>query len=349
MPELWFCLVALMLTAYVVLDGFDLGVGMLHLFVARTEPERCEVIGSIAPVWNGNEVWLVAGGGALYFAFPGLYAASFSGFYLPLIFVLWLLILRGMSIELREHVDHPIWAPFWDAVFFGSSFLLVVFFGAALGNVVRGVPMETAGGFFLALWTNFTPYGEAGILDWYTIPVALFVVATLAMHGALWLRYKTSGAVHARATLVSRWSFAAVVVFTLVVTGITSVVQPHIMQSFIERPWSVIFPLIALAGLAGVFLFSRRKGGEGRAFGSSCAFVVGMLTSVVSGLFPYVLPSNGDVTKGLTVYNTSNEIPTMQMGIIWCLPGLMLAACYSVLVFRKFSGKVATSGHGARY
>ncbi len=348
MPELWFCLVALMLTAYVVLDGFDLGVGVLHLFVARTEAERCEVLGSIAPVWNGNEVWLVAGGGALYFAFPGLYAASFSGFYLPLIIVLWLLIMRGMSIELREQVDHPIWAPFWDAVFFGSSFLLVVFFGAALGNVVRGVPMDGAGGFFLPLWTNFTPYGDAGILDWYTIPVALFVVATLTMHGALWLRYKTSGAVFERATVVSRAAFAAVVIFTLVVTGITFVVQPHILHSFTERPWSGIFPVIALAGLAGIFMFSSRKGGEGKAFASSCAFLVGMLTSVVSGLFPYVLPSNGDAAKGLTVYNTSNELSTMQMGIIWVAPGLLLAACYSVLIFRRFSGKIQLHG-GAHY
>jgi cytochrome d ubiquinol oxidase subunit II len=348
MPELWFGLVAVMLTAYVVLDGFDLGVGMLSMFVARTESERCQVLGSIAPVWNGNEVWLVAGGGALYFAFPGLYAASFSGFYLPLIIVLWLLIMRGMSIELREHVDHPIWAPFWDAVFFGSSLLLVVFFGAALGNVVRGVPMDGNGGFFLALWTNFSPYGEAGILDWYTIPVALFVVATLAMHGGLWLRYKTSGAIHERASLASRWAFAAVVIFTLIVTGITFVVQPHILQSFAERPWSAIFPLIALGGLAGIFIFSKRKNAEGRAFAASCAYIVGMLTSVVSGLFPYVLPSNGDAAKGLTVYNTSNEISTMQMGIIWCLPGLILAVCYSMVIFRKFSGKVET-GHSAHY
>jgi cytochrome d ubiquinol oxidase subunit II len=348
MPELWFGLVAVMLTAYVVLDGFDLGVGMLSMFVARTEAERCQVLGTIAPVWNGNEVWLVAGGGALYFAFPGLYAASFSGFYLPLIIVLWLLIMRGMSIELREHVDHPIWAPFWDAAFFGSSLLLVIFFGAALGNIIRGVPMDANGGFFLALWTNFSPYGEAGILDWYTIPVALFVVATLAMHGSLWLRYKTSGAVFERASMVSRIAFAAVVIFTLIVTGITVVVQPHILHSFSERPWSAIFPIIALAGLAGVFIFSGRKGGDGRAFAASCAYIVGMLTSVVSGLFPYVLPSNGDLTKGLTVYNTSNEISTMQTGMMWVFPGLILAAIYSAVVFRKFSGKVA-SGHSAHY
>src|SRR5271169_6435254 len=141
MGFIWFWLVALMLVAYVVLDGFDLGVGILHLFVARTEEERKLTLRSIGPVWDGNEVWLLAGGGTLYFAFPALYASSFSGFYLALMIVLWLLMLRGISIEFRSHVDSDLWANFWDAVFCGASALLAIFYGAALGNVVRGVPI----------------------------------------------------------------------------------------------------------------------------------------------------------------------------------------------------------------
>ena len=169
MPTLWFCLVAFMIAVYVLLDGFDLGVGIVHLGVARTDAERRAVMGSIGPVWDGNEVWLIAGGGTLFFAFPVLYASSFSGFYLPLMMVLWLLVLRGISIEFRSLVDGPVWSPLWDLVFCGSSALLAIFFGAALGNVVRGVPLDARGYFFEPLWTNFTFADTAGILDWYTI------------------------------------------------------------------------------------------------------------------------------------------------------------------------------------
>src|SRR5712675_3006254 len=141
METLWFCLVAFLIAGYVVLDGFDLGAGAIHLLVAETDAERSAVLSSIGPVWDGNEVWLVAGGGTLYFAFPALYSAAFSGFYLALMMVLWLLILRGISIELRSHIESPIWKPFWDLIFGGSSALLALLYGAALGNVVRGVPL----------------------------------------------------------------------------------------------------------------------------------------------------------------------------------------------------------------
>src|SRR5580658_5253981 len=169
MGHIWFCLVAVMLVGYVVLDGFDIGAGVLHLVVARTEGERRMILASIGPVWNGNEVWLLAAGGTLYFAFPALYASGFSGFYLPLMMVLWLLILRGTAIEFRNHVDGSVWAAFWDGVFCFASVLLVIFYGAALGNVVRGVPLDEHGRFFESLWTNFQPGANAGILDWFTI------------------------------------------------------------------------------------------------------------------------------------------------------------------------------------
>src|SRR6202795_3044824 len=173
METLWFCLVAVMLALYVLLDGFDLGAGAVHFLVAKTEEERRQVIASIGPVWDGNEVWLLAAAGTLYFAFPALYAASFSGFYLPLMMVLWLLMLRGISIEFRSHVESPVWRPLWDVVFGGASALLAIFFGAALGNVVRGVPLDASGFFFLPLWTDFWTGGQLGILDWYTLAIGL--------------------------------------------------------------------------------------------------------------------------------------------------------------------------------
>src|SRR6476469_9807143 len=153
MGFIWFWIVAVMLAAYVVLDGFDLGVGILHPLLAGSESDRQIMLRSIGPVWDGNEVWLLAGGGTLYFAFPALYASSFSGFYLPLMIVLWLLILPGISIEFRNPVHSLVWEPLWDAVFAGASGLLAIFFGAALGNVVRGVPLDRSGEFFLPLWT----------------------------------------------------------------------------------------------------------------------------------------------------------------------------------------------------
>ena len=142
MGFIWFWIVAVMLAAYVVLDGFDLGVGILHPLLARSESDRQIMLRSIGPVWDGNEVWLLAGGGTLYFAFPALYASAFSGFYLALMIVLWLLIMRGASVELRMHIDHPLWQAFFDGLFFLSSSLLAVFFGAALANVIRGVPLQ---------------------------------------------------------------------------------------------------------------------------------------------------------------------------------------------------------------
>src|ERR1700678_4121770 len=154
METLWFMIVAVMLAAYVVLDGFDLGVGAIYLGVARPGDDRRRALRAIGPVWDGNEVWLVAAGGTLYFAFPLLYASSFSGFYLPLMMVLWLLMLRAIGIELRSHVEERVWQGFFDTIFGVSSILLAIFFGAALGNVVRGVPLNAEGYFFEPLWTN---------------------------------------------------------------------------------------------------------------------------------------------------------------------------------------------------
>src|ERR1700730_12392770 len=169
MGFIWFWIVATMLVAYVVLDGFDLGVGIVQPLLARSEQERQIMLRSIGPVWDGNEVWLLAGGGTLYFAFPMPYASAFSGFYLALMIVLWLIILRGASIELRMHIDDGLWRSFFDGLFFVSSLLLAVFFGAALANVIRGVPLRADGYFFLPLWTNWRVGPEPSVLDWYTL------------------------------------------------------------------------------------------------------------------------------------------------------------------------------------
>src|SRR5579864_2575792 len=205
MPTLWFILVAFMLTMYVLLDGFDLGAGIIHLVAARTDTERRFILGAIGPVWDGNEVWLIAAGGTMFFTFPLLYASSFSGFYLPLIIVLWLLMGRGVSIELRSRISNPVWRSFWDGMFFLGSALLAIFYGAALGNVIRGVSLNAQGYFFEALWTDFNPFSpDPGILDWYTILTGLLAFAVLLVHGANYIAAKTDGAVNERARRISR-------------------------------------------------------------------------------------------------------------------------------------------------
>ncbi len=346
MEVIWFCLVALMIAAYVVLDGFDIGAGILHLFAAKSDGERRQVLQSIGPVWDGNEVWLIAGGGVLYFAFPKLYASSFSGFYLPLMVVLWLLILRGLAIELRAHMDSPVWSPFWDAVFAGASACLALFYGVALGNVVRGVPLDNEGHFFLPFWTDFNVGPEPGILDWYTILVGVLAALTLTMHGALWVAYKTDGELHHRTLRYGRTSWWGVAAMTAVVTIATFAIQPQVPAGFQARPWAAVFPLLALAGLAGVAVFTRSANGELKAFLASSVYIVGMLTSAAQGLFPYVLPANTSPELGLTVYNASAPEYGLKIGLAWWIPGMILVLGYFIYTYRRLAGKVTLEPGG---
>jgi len=347
MGTVWFCLVAVMVAMYVLLDGLDLGAGAIHFLVAKTEEERRQVIASIGPVWDGNEVWLLAAGGTLYFAFPMLYASGFSGFYLPLMMVLWLLILRGTSIEFRNHVDSRVWIPFWDFVFSVSSLLLAVFFGAALGNVVRGVPLDGTGYFFEPLWTNFRLSEHTGILDWYTILVGVTALAALMMHGALWIRLKTSGELAERAAKVASLAWWAILVLTALLTMITFAVQPQVAANFKTWPLGYILPAIAVAGLAGV-QFELRRRGELNAFLSSATYLLGMLTSVVFGVYPMVLPARNPVNS-LTVASAQAGAYGLKIGLIWWVIGMTLATIYLVHVYRSFAGKVSTEKNGHSY
>jgi cytochrome bd ubiquinol oxidase subunit II len=346
METLWFCLVAVMVAMYVLLDGFDLGAGAVHFLVARTNEERRQVIATIGPVWDGNEVWLLAAGGTLYFAFPLLYASGFSGFYLPLMMVLWLLILRGASIEFRNHIESPIWIPFWDFVFSVSSLLLAIFFGAALGNVVRGVPLDDSRYFFEPLWTNFRLGDHPGILDWYTILVGVTALLTLMLHGALWVQFKTFAAVRDRAARVASRTWWGVLIFTGLLTMVTFSVQPQVIANFRTWPAGFILPAIAVAGLAGI-QFELRRGKELNAFLASCTYLLGMLTSVVFGVYPMVLPARNP-TYSLTVTNAKAGDYGLKIGLIWWAIGMILAAGYFIYVYRTFAGKVTadTDPHG---
>ena len=346
MPTLWFILVAFMLTMYVLLDGFDLGAGIIYLVAARTDTERRLILRAIGPVWDGNEVWLIAAAGTLFFTFPLLYASSFSGFYLPLIIVLWLFMGRGVAVELRSQIDNRVWASFWDGIFFIASSLLAIFFGAALGNVIRGVSINAQGYFFEPLWTNFNPFStNPGILDWYTILTGLLAFAVLLTHGANYIAVKTEGVLHERAWRLSRFGWLATIPLAILASIATFFVQPQVYTSFTQRPWGVVFPLIALIGLlgAGFFNFRRR---DMPALLSSGAFILGMLATSAFSLYPLVLPA---VNHGnsLTINNTSASQYGLTVGLIWWSVGIILAAIYFIITYRRFRGKVtAESSQG---
>ena len=277
MGTVWFGLVAVMIAMYVLLDGFDLGAGAIHFLVGKTREERRQVLATIGPVWDGNEVWLLAAGGTLYFAFPELYASAFSGFYLPLMMVLWLLILRGLAIEFRNHVKSEVWTPLWDFLFSGASLLLVIFYGAALGNVVRGVPLDASGYFFEPLWTDWRLGPSTGILDWYTVMVGVVALMALILHGSLWVQLKTSGAVQERAGALAGRAWWAVVVLTVLVTVVTFRVQAQILSNFSRWPLGM-----DSAGVGGCRI-GGNKGLAGAAAGD--ARVSGLLR--VSGWHAY--------------------------------------------------------------
>jgi cytochrome d ubiquinol oxidase subunit II len=343
MPTLWFILVGGMLSTYVLLDGFDLGAGVLHLFAARNDRERRTIIRAIGPVWDGNEVWLIAAGGTLFFAFPLLYASSFSGFYLPLIIVLWLLMLRGAAIELRSHLPNPVWAGFWDGTFAFSSALLAFFFGAALANVVRGVPLDASHFFFAPLWTNFDPTSATpGILDWYTILIGLLSLAALTVHGAAWIAVKTEGVVQTRARRSVRNAWLATVALTVLGTIATYGLRPTMFSNFHSAPWGLLFPALVVAGLAGVGWFHSLQR-DLPTFFASCAFLLGLLASAAFGLYPDVLPAVNPAYS-LTVQNAAASHYGLAVGLIWWPIGMLLAAAYFILTYRLFRGKVSVAG-----
>jgi cytochrome d ubiquinol oxidase subunit II len=339
MATLWFCLVAMMIAGYVLLDGFDLGAGIVQLFVARTEREKSHVLDSIGPVWDGNEVWLLAVGGTLFFAFPTLYASAFSGFYLSLMMVLWLLILRGISIEFRNHVAGPLWQPLWSTVFGLASAALALVFGVALGNVVRGVPLDQNGYFFLPFWTNLSPSGQVGILDWYTLLVGVTSFLALAVHGSLWVVLKTEGSLQERTRSFGAKCWTASVPILLLMTAASFSVHPNLIKQFRTHLWAVVFPALTVIGMIGTRVFSSRRQ-DLRAFLASGLALVGMLASVAFGVFPNVLPSNTAPDLGLTIYNAATAEHGLIVGLWWFLPGMALAIGYSVLVYRHFAGKV---------
>jgi cytochrome bd ubiquinol oxidase subunit II len=339
METFWFIALVFMMIMYVILDGFDLGCGIFYLSAAKTDNERRIILNSIGPVWDGNEVWLVAAGGTLFFSFPIMYASSFSGFYLPLMLVLWLLIGRAIGIELRKHIDNVLWKKFWDAVFAISSTMLVIFFGAALGNIIRGVPLQKDGTFFEALWTTFTVSPDAGIIDWFTILMSLVAFSVLRGHAANFISVKTEGDIQEKARKISRSAYYYNLMLSIIMFIAVSVVRPEMWENYFKHYWGFIFPAAGIAGLAGMVIF-RQKQNDVKAFISSSVFIAGMLAGTAFGLYPNLLPSTINNNYSLTIYNSKAADYGLQIGLYWWIAGIILTTFYFIYLFRNFRGKV---------
>jgi cytochrome bd ubiquinol oxidase subunit II len=321
---MWFSFLAFMITMYVILDGFNLGVGALHLVLARTEPEREEATGAIGPVWNGNEVWLIAAGGVLFMIFPKVYAAAFSGLYFGLILALWLLVGRGLGLELRHQVDNPLWRQACDAVFALSSAGLAFVFGVALGNVVRGVPLGADGYFHLALFD---------ILNWYALLVGVFGLAVLCMHGASFLALRGTGELAERARRWARVLWWPEVALFAGLIAPTYGVREEMLTNLVDHPWRLVFPVLAVGALGAVFA-NQRRGLWGRAFASSSLFIVGLLTTMAAGLYPNVLPAHDGHPYSLTIHNGIAGDTVLRTALIWWPLALLLAGFYFFLAYR---------------
>lgn len=356
MELFWYIMLATMLTLYMVLDGYDFGAGIIHLFFAKTEADKKAITKAIGPFWDANEVWLIAGGGVLFFAFPTLYASAFSGFYLPLIMILWLLILRAIGLELRGQLNSLVWRVVWDKVFGISSLLLALFFALALGNIVRGVNMgEVVNGvstyephyFLLPLWNpTFDPLAESlGIIDWFTLMLGIIGVVSLIIHGANWIIYKTNSSINEKLkTLVFRLNF---VLFALVIISLLTwhIVEPKPFTNFINHPVLWIFPLLTFLGLFGLFrINSFKKDGLGFLF--STLFLIGGFASTVIAIFPNLLPSTNEINPSLTLYNTAASEYGLSVGLNWFAIGIVLVAVYFILQYRIFKGKMDDIDYG---
>ncbi|MXV38253.1 cytochrome d ubiquinol oxidase subunit II [Flavobacteriaceae bacterium Ap0902] len=356
MEILWFVVIAIILTVFFVLDGYDFGTGIIHLFFAKKEKDK-EVIAKAAGLyWDSNEVWLVAAGGLLFMAFPTYYASVFSGFYLPLIIVLWLIVFRAIGLELRSQFDSSMWKAIWDASFGIASLLLALFFGVALGNIARGVnlgeiqngePIYEGHYFFLPLWdSTFSPLSHTpGVIDWFTLIIGLIAVVALAIHGANWIILKTNSTINDKLKNI-------IFILNIVLLGLTIFslwtwlkINPDALNNFSQRPYLIIFPLIYFVGLIGLF-FRKKIKNNFYGFVLSTLVIIGGITATLASMFPVMLRSTNSINPPLTIYNTSAHAYELSVAVYWFILGLILIIIYTIIQKRLLGGKIDDMDYG---
>jgi len=340
MIAIWYAVVSFMLIIYVVLDGRNFGAGMLHWFVARTPAERRQVMAAIGPLWTWHEVWLLGFGGTLIAIFPRLMASAFAGYYLALFLILWCLILRGVSIEVGGHINDRLWQGYWDFNFVLSNFLLAILFGAAAGNVARGVPLDPQGNFSMAFFTNFNVRGYVGLLDWYTVSIAILAVVMLAAHGATYLTLKTEGPVHDRSEKYATYLWIAVVPLLAAVLIESRIVRPDLPG----RSWSNPFwwiGLIVIAASAFTLLTGLTSGRELRTFVGSNFLIFALLATGATAIFPVMLHSTLAPESSLTAYAVASSPTTLLRASVWWPIAFALAVFYFVFISRRYAGRVS--------
>jgi cytochrome d ubiquinol oxidase subunit II len=336
----WYAIVSFMLIIYVVLDGRNFGAGMLHRFVAKTPEERRQVIAAIGPLWSWHEVWLVGFGGTLVAVFPRLMASAFAGYYLALFLILWCLILRGVSIEVGGHINDRLWQGYWDFIFVFSNFLLAIVFGAAAGNVARGVPLDADGNFSMAFFTDFNVRGYVGLLDWYTVSVAIFAAVVLAAHGATYLTLKTEGPVHDRSQKYAIYLWIAAIPLLLIVLIESRMVRPDLPGRALHNPFWWLGLAVSLAS-AVVLALSLSTQHELRAFLASNFLIAGMLATGAAAIFPVMLHSTLAPANSMTAYAVAAGPTSLHIAAIWWPIGFALAICYFVFISKRYAGKVS--------
>lgn len=326
---IWFILIGILLTGYAILDGFDLGVGALHLLV-KDDTDRRIMINSIGPVWDGNEVWLVTGGGALFAAFPHVYATVFSGFYIAFMLLLFGLIFRAIAIEFRSKQPMKWWRQMWDVAFSVSSILIALLMGVALGNIITGIPIDAEKEFAGSFFTLINPY---------TVLVGITTVALFMMHGSIYVVMKTDGELQKK---IRSWVNNTIIFFVIcyvTTTMYTLIYYPHMVQHFKDAPWLFIIAVLNMLAIANIprEIFHGR---DFRAFLSSCASIVALLALFAVGLFPNIVLSNPNPEYSLTIYNAASSQKTLNIMLIVAIIGIPFVLAYTISIYWIFRGKV---------
>lgn len=326
---IWFFLIGILLVGYAILDGFDLGVGALHLLV-KDDTERRVMLNSIGPVWDGNEVWLVTGGGALFAAFPHVYATVFSGFYTALMMLLFMLIFRAVAIEFRSKRPMKWWRQMWDVAFSVASIFIAFLAGVAVGNLITGIPLDAEKEFIGTFW---------GLINPYTVLVGLTTVSLFMMHGAIYGVMKTEGALQSK---IRGWINNTIIFFIIcyITTTMTTLIYyPHMIQHFKEFPALFVLAILNMLAIANIPREISR-GKEFLAFLSSCASIAALLSLFAFGVFPNFVIASNNPEFSLNIYNAASSQKTLNIMLIIALSGIPFVLAYTISIYWIFRGKV---------